>query len=74
MVSPSPPVRMARDIAAQFDSLPDDEAVAAIVGHLRTFWAPSLRADLVAAGHATPEALDDRLRAVARQLEPTADD
>ena len=64
---------MAKDIAAQFRSLPDDEAVAAILLHLRTFWAPSMRADLVATSHTTPEVLDDRLRAVARQLEPATD-
>jgi len=60
---------MAKDIAAQFRTRSDDEAVAAILVHLRAFWAPSMRAQLVAASRATPDALDERLRAVARHLE-----
>ena len=46
-------VRMANEIAAQFRHLPDDAAAAAVAGHLRSFWDPRMRAQLldqVAAG------------------------
>jgi formate dehydrogenase subunit delta len=42
-------VRLANDVAAQFRHLPHDEAVAGVVTHLRTFWDPRMRAQLLAA-------------------------
>ena len=46
---------MANQIASFFRSYPDEEAVAGIHEHIRSFWSPSMRRDLVAradAGHA----------------------
>jgi formate dehydrogenase subunit delta len=42
-------VRMANDIAAQFRHLNHDAAVAALAAHLRAFWEPRMRAELI--GH-----------------------
>jgi formate dehydrogenase subunit delta len=46
-------VRMANDIARQFAHLPPDQGAAGVAAHLRSFWDPRMRAqllDLVAAG------------------------
>ncbi|HEY6796806.1 MAG TPA: formate dehydrogenase subunit delta [Kineosporiaceae bacterium] len=40
-------VRMANDIAAQFGYLPPQAAARAVANHLRSFWEPRLRAELV---------------------------
>ncbi len=40
-------VRLANDIAAQFAHLPQEAAVTAIAGHLRTFWDPRMREQLL---------------------------
>ena len=44
-------VRMANQIAQFFQSQPHDEAVAGIVDHLRSFWTPKMRRQIV--DHAT---------------------
>lgn len=41
-------VRMVNQIAANMAHLPHDQAVAQIVTLLRSFWAPVMRADLIA--------------------------
>lgn len=51
-------VRLANDVAAQFRHLPHDAAVAGVVAHLRTFWEPRMRAQLVAAADAGDAGLD----------------
>lgn len=51
-------VRLANDVARQFRHLPHDKAVAAIVGHIRTFWEPRMTAQLVAAVDAGDDDLD----------------
>lgn len=44
-----PPVlRLAGDVAAQFAHLPEAEAARRTAEHLRLFWAPSMRRELVA--------------------------
>jgi formate dehydrogenase subunit delta len=40
-------VRMANEIAAQFAHLPRDAAAAAVAAHLRSFWEPRMRAQLL---------------------------
>jgi len=40
-------VRMANDIAAQFAHLPPEAAASAVAAHLRTFWDPRMRDQLV---------------------------
>jgi len=43
-----PYVRLANDIAAQFHHLPDDEAMAGIATHMKMFWDPRMRTQLLA--------------------------
>ena len=47
MSNPVPLVRMVNQIAANVARHPPDQAVAEIAAHLRSFWAPSMRAELV---------------------------
>jgi formate dehydrogenase subunit delta len=59
--------RMAGQIAAFFHALPEDQAAAAIAGHINQFWAPPMRRDLLAsfgaeAGQDEPAPLDPRVR------------
>lgn len=66
--STSPQVRLANDIAAQFRHQPPDEAAAAVAQHIRAFWEPRMRADLLRRAETEPEALDPLARAAARLL------
>lgn len=38
---------MANQIAANYRHLADEDAAAAVAGHLRRFWSPAMRDDLV---------------------------
>ena len=40
--------RMAEAIAAFFRSMPDEQAAAAVAGHINQFWAPQMRRNFVA--------------------------
>lgn len=51
-------VRLVNDVARQFKHLPHDEAVAGVVGHLKTFWDPRMKAQLLAAVDAGDADLD----------------
>lgn len=63
-------VRMVNQIADFFDAYPEPEAVAGVMEHLRKFWDPSMRRQLLDAR----ESQRDRLHPVARQaLEGLAD-
>ena len=44
----SPQIRMANDIAAQFHHRPPAEAAEEVAQHIRQFWDPRMRADLLA--------------------------
>jgi hypothetical protein len=48
MSNPAALVRMVNQIAANVAHYPRDQAVAEIAAHLRSTWAPSMRADLLA--------------------------
>ncbi len=52
-------VRMANQIARNHHHQPRDEAVAAVVRHLRDFWSPTMQAELVQLASSWPELLDD---------------
>jgi formate dehydrogenase subunit delta len=43
-----PYVRLANEVAVQFPQLSDDEAAVAVAAHLRRYFEPRLRADLLA--------------------------
>jgi formate dehydrogenase major subunit len=55
-------VRLADDIAAQFAHLPHDEAVAGIAGHVRSFWDPRMRAQLLEAVDSGADDVDELVR------------
>ena len=72
-MGPSRTVRLAQDIAEQFAHLPNDEAAAAVAGHIRTFWDPRMRQQFVSAvtlGQAGPDPI---LTAVVARLGPVGD-
>jgi formate dehydrogenase subunit delta len=66
----APQVRLANDVAAQFRHLPHDEAVAAVAAHLRTFWEPRMRTQLVEAADAGAGDLDPIAAEAAGTLRP----
>ena len=39
-------IRMANQIAANFTNLPPEAAATSVATHIRSFWAPPMRADL----------------------------
>jgi formate dehydrogenase subunit delta len=60
---------MANDIAAQFAHLGHDQAVAAVTGHLRSFWEPRMRAQLIDHVATGGEGLDPVVIEAAGQLD-----
>ena len=54
----TPQVRLANELAAQFQHRPADEAAAAIATHIRSFWDPRMRAALFAHADADGGELD----------------
>lgn len=70
-----PHVRLANDIAAQFAHLPPAEAASRVASHLRMFWDPRMRAQLLAtvrAGGPAADDLDPLAAAAAELLQETA--
>ena len=65
-------VRMANQIAANQAHRPDDEATTTVAEHLRMYWAPSMRRDLVAAVDAGQADLVPVARAAVDQLRDPA--
>lgn len=61
----NPQVRLANEIAVQFLHRPADEAAAAIAQHIKLFWDPRMKADLLRRAQTEPASLDPLvLRAV----------
>jgi formate dehydrogenase subunit delta len=44
----NPSIRLANDVAAHFHHRPPAEGAAEVADHLRTFWDPRMRAELLA--------------------------
>lgn len=61
-------VRMANQIAAFFAAYPEEEAIASTAGHLKNFWEPRMRAELVAHVEAGGEGLSDLALKAAKAL------
>ena len=59
---------MANQIAAFFRSYPDEEAVAGIHEHIRAFWSPAMRRDLLARVDAGSAQLDPLVVAALHDL------
>lgn len=68
--TPVPPhVRLVNDIAAQFHHLPAEQGVAKVLAHLRMFWDPRMRAQLIdTIGGADQADLDPLAAAAAARL------
>jgi len=63
-------VQMANDIGAFYNSEPDREAaIEGVADHLRRFWDPRMRCQIIDHLHAGGEGLDDLARAAVSQLE-----
>ncbi|GAB2977240.1 formate dehydrogenase subunit delta [Amycolatopsis acidiphila] len=66
----SPQTRMANEIAVQFRHQPADKAATAIAAHIRQFWDPRMRADLLHRAATAPASFDPLALAAARLLSP----
>lgn len=63
-------IRMAKQIAGFFTAYGEEEAVAGVETHLKSFWAPAMRARLVEIAAETPERLDPIVRRATERLRP----
>jgi formate dehydrogenase subunit delta len=61
-------VRMVNQICDFFDAYPEDEAVAGVEEHLRKFWDPSMRAQLLGARSQLAQRLKPLARRALEQL------
>ncbi|GIG88386.1 formate dehydrogenase subunit delta [Plantactinospora endophytica] len=64
----SPQVRLANEIAVHFHHQPPEQAATAIAEHIRAFWDPRMRTELLQRAESEPDALDPRALAAARLL------
>lgn len=64
----APEARLGNDIARQFASLPEDEAIARIVTHVTMFWTPAMRERLQKLAAAGSPDLDPLVAGAAAQL------
>ena len=63
-----PQVRLANEIAVQFQHQPADEAATAIANHIRMFWDPRMRADLLTRAQTDPDDLNPLVLAAIKLL------
>lgn len=68
----SPQVRLVNEIAVQFGHQPPGQAAAAIAAHIRQFWEPRMRTDLLRQAASAPGLLDPLALAAVRLLSPGA--
>ncbi|MEX2642107.1 MAG: formate dehydrogenase subunit delta [Acetobacterales bacterium] len=64
--------RMANQIAAFFASYPEAQAVEGTEDHIRKFWDPRMRAQLIALLEAEESGLSEVALAAARRIQATA--
>lgn len=63
-------VKMANQIGGFFAQMPDrQEAIAAIAGHLRSFWEPRMRREIINYAHRDGGDLTDLVRAAVLSLD-----
>jgi formate dehydrogenase subunit delta len=65
-------VRMANQIADYYQAYPEDEAVAGIAAHIRSFWDPRMREGLAAHIAAGGTGLKPLVLAAAKQMHEAA--
>lgn len=63
-------VHMANQIADYFEAYPQEEAVAGVAGHLRQFWDPRMRAQILQHLAAGGEGLHPLSQAALKTLRP----
>ncbi len=63
-----PQVRLANEIAVQFEHQPPEAAATAIANHIRMFWDPTMRADLVHRAETDAEDLNPLVLAAVKIL------
>lgn len=69
MTTSTPPqIRLANDIAAQFPHVPAEEAAERIATHIRLFWDPRMREDLLRLARTESDTLDPRALAATELL------
>jgi len=69
-MNPERLVEMANDIAAFFQTEPRADAIAGVKSHLKRFWEPRMRRDIVAHLNAGGTGLDELARAAVESLKP----
>jgi len=67
-----PTVRLANDIAEQFQRRPHDEAAHAVADHINQFWSPPMRRDFLALVEQRHVDLSDLARESAQYIRPPA--
>lgn len=63
-----PQIRLANEIAVQFHHRPADEAASAIANHIRMFWDPRMRTELVSRAETDTADLDPLVLAAVQIL------
>jgi formate dehydrogenase subunit delta len=61
-------VRQINQIARYFDAYPEVEAIAGVANHVRKFWAPDMRAQIIDGRQQLAERLHPLARAALEQL------
>ncbi len=64
-------VHLANEIARFWEAYPHDEAVTAVAGHIRSFWEPRFRRQLVEYGQTGGAGLHDLVKEALQQLAPS---
>ena len=64
-------VHRANEIARFWEAYPHDEAVAGVAGHIRSFWEPRFRRQLVEYGQTGGAGLHDLVKEALQQLAPS---
>jgi formate dehydrogenase subunit delta len=67
-----PQIRLANEIAIQFHHRPPDEAADAIANHIRMFWDPRMRSELIARAETDTAGLDPLVLDAVRLLKKLA--
>lgn len=62
-------IRMANEIARNLRTQPGDQAASATAEHIRSFWTPGMRADLITHARTGGEGLDEIALEAAHLLE-----
>lgn len=63
-----PPVRLVNEIAAQFQHRPAEQAAQEIAHHIRMFWDPRMKRELLRCAAADPDSLDPLALAASKEI------